>query len=297
MRKFGIEIECVGSRDRMTEELRAAGLHVSSINSHLGFSENAWTVKRDGSVGSGGEVVSPPLDFDNASDREQVTIALEALQRAGCRPDESAGIHVHVDANDLNARQVANVGRFMFKFEDVIYRIASSGWERIRPNGVGNYCKPLAADLVAKLTKVRDKNDFYKAWYGSVQNGEFNANRQGHGSRYNGLNLHSWVYRGTIEFRVFNSSLNPKRVQGYIALAVAIVQDAREGFARSTGKSYRLGDMAAGTVKESAAIMRLQQIMRSESRDTKVLMTKEDWALVRYCWKDSKPQRAPAARW
>jgi hypothetical protein len=43
-------------------------------------------------------------------------------------------------------------------------------------------------------------------------------------ARYCGVNLHSWFYRKTIEFRVFNSSLNPERVQGYIGMCMAMVQ-------------------------------------------------------------------------
>lgn len=294
MRKFGLEVEFVGSRSRINQEARRVGLAVGDSGSHTGHSETQWLTKHDGSVSGGAELVSPPLDFDSASDRNKVDTAIAALQLGGASTHNSAGIHVHIDASDLSAQQVANVGRFMFKFEDVIYRIASSGWTRLRPAGMNNYCKPVPEEMVRRLCKVRDLDGFYRAWYGSVQDGLHFRNSHYHESRYHGLNLHSWCYRGTIEFRIFNSSLNPDRVQAYIALSMAIVQDAREGFRRSTGKAYRLGGMADGTTNPDSAMMRLQQVLRSESKDTKVLMSKEDWKRVRYCWRDSVGQRPGA---
>jgi hypothetical protein len=297
LRKFGLEVEYVGSRNRTADECRAVGLPVSASSSHLGSDDRQWISKPDGSVAGGGdrgcELVSPPLDFDTPADREQVNRAFAALQIAGAATDASAGIHVHVDASDLTAAQVANVGRFFAKFEDQIYRIGSSGWQQIRQSGINNYCKPMDFELIRRLTRVRDQDGFYRAWYGSVSAGRSARTDHYHGSRYHGLNLHSWCYRGTIEFRIFNSTLNAERAQAYIALCVAIVQDAREGFRRSTGKSFVLGSMANGTVKPESALLRLQQVLRTNSKDTKILMSKEDWKLIRKCWKDSVAQEAP----
>lgn len=307
-RLVGVEIEWAGDRDRLVDALRDQGLAVQNTRSHLGYSQTEWTVKHDGSVcmgtGRGGELVSPPLDFDNPAERGQVDRAVAALQIAGCRPDPSAGIHVHVDASDLDPCQVAAVGRFFWKFEDLIYRLASSGWRTMRRAGMQTYCRPMTDATARSLTKVRDMDGFYRAWYGGIERGHSRSRQHHDGSRYCGLNLHVWAYgqagrnngSSTIEFRVFNSSINPKRIQAYMALSVAIVQDARNGYSRSTGKNYPLGGMAADTVKADRLLLRFQQIMRSNSRDTTICMTKEDWKLVRYCWADSLPQVAPGTR-
>lgn len=289
MTTFGIEIEFKGNLRELSRQLANVGLGVrDSSHTHFGFDATAWTVKRDGSVNSGGELVSPPLEFSDPTARGQVDLAVRALQLAGCTPDESAGIHIHIDASDLSARQVAAVGRFFFKFEDVLYRLASSGWGHMR-NGAGRYAPPIKEEIVKKLTKVRDEDGFLRAWYGSVQQGRYSRRDHGHGSRYCGLNLHSWLYRGTIEFRIFNSSVNPQRIQGMIALAHAIVQDAREGYSRSTAKSYRLGGMVEGTTIADSAFLRFQQVLTTDSKDTKRVMAKEDWKLIRFMWKDSAP--------
>jgi hypothetical protein len=224
-RKFGIEIEFGGSQEAVSNAIREAGLG-GARHGYTGFDARYWVVKYDGSVTNGGELVSPPLDFDNPEHRAQVDRAVAALKAAGARPTVEAGIHVHVDSSDLSAEQVA--------------------------------------------------------WYGA---GQTHTSSHGHNSRYSGLNLHSHFYRRTIEFRVFNSSTNAKRVQGYIAICVALVEDARRGKKRSINKRYALGGMASGDTNESNAFHRFQQVLRYDAG-----MSLEDMKIVTRIWKDSVPQ-------
>lgn len=296
MRRFGLEVEFIGDLNVALAALRETGLEIiDGRHSHLGHSNTGWTLKRDGSVQSGGELVSPPLDFDDPEQRGQVNLAVEALQRAGACPDPSAGIHVHIEAvntdgSHFDGKQVAAVVRFAYKFEDAIYRIASSGWETIRP-GARTYAQPIPETTAQAIMKARTTAEVRNIWDGmAVQGGRRSPVLQNL-SRYCGVNLRSWIQRNTIEFRYFNSSVNPVRIQTYIALCVAIVEDARRGYSRSVKKSYKLGGMASGAVTEDAVFLRLQQVLRTESRDTSVLMSEEDWKNLRkVCWKASKPQ-------
>lgn len=299
MRRFGIEIEFEGDLGQAIEALREAGLSViDARHTHdTGTAPAGWAVKRDGSVFRGGELVSPPLDFDDPEQRAQVTTAVEALQRSGATTTPQAGIHVHIEAkNDdgtvFTGRQIASVVRFVYKFEDAIYRIASSGWQSIR-DGARSYCKPIPENTAQAIMKVKTIDELRNVWDGRSLNGrERRANPFArHHDRYHGLNLRSFFMRGTIEFRYFNSSLNPVRIQTYIALCVAIGEDARRGYSRSVKKSYKLGAMKAGQVGENAVFLRLQQIFRSESKDTSIIMSTEDWKNLRnLCWKGSVPQ-------
>lgn len=289
MRKFGVEVEYGGSTTNALTALRAAGLtNHERIASYVGHDERYWSIKTDASVHGGGEMVSPPLDFDTAADREQVTSAINALRDSGATTLEAAGIHVHVDASDLTAEQVAAVVRCFTKFEDVIYRIASSGWTAIRP-GAAQYAKPLPFDRVQKMAKSKTMDQLMCAWYGYdaeyLSGAQRAARNHGDSSRYVGLNLHSYFYRRTIEFRVFNSSLNPERVQAYIAMCVALVEDARRGNRRSINKRYALGGMAGGTTKDANAFHRFQQVLRYEAG-----MGLDDMKRLTRVWKDSRPQ-------
>lgn len=296
MRRFGVEIEFCGDLTQVLAALRETNLGVvDGRHSHLGHSDTAWTVKRDGSVQRGGELVSPPLNFDDPTQRAQVNTAVEALLRAGATTDPSAGIHVHVEAKNedgsvFSGKQIAAVVRFAYKFEDAIYRIASSGWETIRP-GATSYARPIPEATAQAIMRAKTLGEIENVWNGYTIGGRRNPLAQNH-SRYTALNLRSFFQRGTIEFRYFNSSVNPVRIQTYIALCVAIMEDARLGYSRSVKKSYRLGDMQSGMVSDSAVILRLQQVLRTAGKDTSVLMSVEDWKNLRnICWKGSRPQR------
>lgn len=299
MRKFGVEIEFDGDLGRALAALQATDLRViDSRHTHnTGRAPEGWALKRDGSVHRGGELVSPPLDFDDPDQRAQVTTAVEALQASGATTSTEAGIHVHVEAvnfdgTPLTGKQLAAVVRFCYKFEDAIYRVASSGWRTIRP-GARTFCKPIPEATAQAIMKVRTVQELEDVWNGYDSGRDFRSRRLNfHHDRYHGVNLRSYFSRNTIEFRYFNSSVNPQRIQTYVALCIAIVDDARWGFSRSVKRSYRLGGMAGGSVEERSVLLRLQQILRSESRDTKVLMTPEDWNNFRMLlWNGSVPQR------
>lgn len=286
MRKFGLEVEFGGSMPAAITAMNRAGLSSATReHSYVGNSMTDWVVKRDGSVYSGGELVSPPLDFDDPAQRGQVHTAINALRDSGARTAEEAGIHVHVDASDLTPAQIAAVVRCYTKFEDVIYRIATSGWREIR-SGASSYARPMPIDRVNKIAKAKTLEQLGAAWYG-CSSGEvaYQARQHGHQSRYYGINLHSYFYRKTIEFRVFNSSLNPERVQAYIAMCVALVEDARRGKSRSVTKRYALGGMATGLTPEKNAFHRFQQVLRYDAG-----MDLEDMKRLTRVWKDSVPQ-------
>jgi hypothetical protein len=308
MRRFGVEIEFIGDLSNVLEALRETELVViDSRHTHnTGNAPAGWALKRDGSVQGGGELVSPPLDFDDADQRGQVNAAVDALLRAGATTHHSAGIHVHIEAkNDdgsvFTGRQIGSVVRFGYKFEDAIYRIASSGWESLRP-GARSYAKPVPEEVARAIMQAKTLEDIRNVWDGYTVGGRVrNGGRWNHAlERYYAVNLRSFFQRGTIEFRYFNSSLNATRIQTYIALCAAIVEDARRGQSRSVAKSFPLGGMHSGQVCEKKVFLRLQQILTTTSGDgnhskmaaeATPLMSKQDWKNLRtLCWKDSKPQ-------
>lgn len=284
MRKFGVEIEFgfSGSLQDCADALRDAGLGDGHV---YPWNRNApapyWTIKSDGSV-QGGEMVSPPLMIDEPEQRAQVDKAINAIKAVGAYTHESAGIHVHIDGSNMDAKQVAAVARIFTKFEDCIYRVASSGWQTIR-SGAQQYAKPMPYASAQKIAKARTLDEVAEGYYGD--NSSYRQSSHHDGSRYCGLNLHSWFYRKTIEFRVFNSSLNPERVQGYIGMCMAMVQDARNGFRRSINVRYELGGMAAGTTNEVNARHRFLQVLRYDGG-----MALEDMERLTKIWKDSRPQ-------
>jgi hypothetical protein len=66
-----------------------------------------WQVMADASLNARkeyqAEIVSPILHYDDIGELQEV---VRAVRRAGARSDESAGIHIHVDAARFDARAV-----------------------------------------------------------------------------------------------------------------------------------------------------------------------------------------------
>lgn len=290
MRTVGVEVEFIGDLEAVIAGLNEAGLSTrTGRHSYIGHSNSEWVVKLDGSVSGGGELVSPPLDFDDPAQRQQITTATNVLLRAGARPNHSTGVHVHVGCGDLTVKQVVAVAKNFFKYEDIIYRLASSGWREMRSASY-TYAPPLDEGRARAIAKARTMNQLMTAWYRRSDVSGI-ARDHGHSSRYCGLNLHSYFYRQTIEFRVFNGTVNADRMQAYVAMCMALVQDAREGNSRSVNAAYRLGGMRAGSLVEKNIWHRFLQVLRYEAN-----MSKEDMGLLQACWKDSRPQASFGAR-
>lgn len=289
MRKFGIEVEMdlpVGlSIGDVLSALRTEGLtSATSLHSYVGHSNSEWVVKTDGSVPGGFELVSPPLDFDDEHQRKQVTRAIQVLQNLRCRTTPSAGIHIHVESRGMEAEQIGSVARTFAHFEDVLFRLASSGWRTIRA-GARQYARPMSDRQYASLARAKTEQQVMNAYYG--RGGGVFTSSHGHHSRYCALNLHSHFYRRTIEFRMFNTSLNPMRVQTYVAVCLAIVQDAKNGKKRSVQKRYKLGGMADGTTDPEKAFFNFLTVVRYHAG-----MSLEDYRNLKKIWKDSLPQQS-----
>lgn len=297
MRTAGVEIEFSGDMGRALQCLRAAGLDAQdSRHTHdTGDAPSGWAIKRDGSIRHGGELTSPVLNFDSESDRADFYKAVEALQAANVTTDSSAGIHVHIgatnaDGTPFTGKQIAAVVRFCYKFEDAIYRVASSGWRSLRP-GATNYAKPIPESVARAIMSARTIQDVKDVWDGNIRQSRYGFYAPNL-DRYTALNLRSYWSRKTIEFRFFNSSLNPTRIWTYIALCNAIMEDARMGHSRQVATNYPIGSMYEGRVKESALLLRLQQVLTQDDKDTHRLMSKEDWKNFRkLLWNGSVPQR------
>ena len=77
-------------------------------------------------------------------------------------------------------------------------------------------------------------------WY----NGRDGSNVHYHASRYHALNLHSVFQKGTVEFRMFNSTLHAGKVKTYIQFSLAIAnqaltqRNARAAPTRTTNDRY-----------------------------------------------------------
>ena len=275
---FGVEIEFAGAS--IDTVRRALADHMASR--YLGQSPvlAGWSVVYDGSVSSGGELKSPPTDWSAPGAYDILVAATALLKATGATTSASAGVHVHIDARDLSASQRAMVAVWSDDYADQLYRIASSGWRTMRSEGMRSYCKPIDADMADKLRAVKTNSDLNMAWYGT----HHASNSHYDNSRYHGVNLHSFVTHGTVEFRVFNSTLNAARIAAYVAMSNAVVQAVRHDTMPTPTDPYSIGGMANDAIHPddaySAMVGPLEPYLSPTDQDR-----------LAWCWSTSRAQR------
>jgi len=234
-RNIGIEIEVENTTPNVVRNNPAvadyfSNTHDASIESDATFLSNSGIVSRrnnltfmrSGNKTIGVEFVSRILDGES---EQEVLSALKcityALEDAG-EPDESyrAGIHVHVSMA-YNLRVLKSIIRLGRHLEQVFFYLGGMGYKfRGMENGCA-YCRPITkwGPAVVRLNDVywgqcfnipallEAKNtDEFWARYCNAANW---VDDRYIAVRYHWLNLAAILQKGTLEFRVFNKTLNP----------------------------------------------------------------------------------------
>lgn len=211
--------------------------HFGSTATHVGGTYDAytvpdsddrrWKVVSDSSIrrqARGGreasrfysvEVVSPICRYE---DIETVQELVRQLRHAGAMVNDSCGIHIHVDASRHDAKTLRNIVNIMASKEDLLYKALRVQIDR------QYYCQK--ADLRflddVNLKHPKSMEELERLWY----NGDSRRYAHYDSTRYHALNLHSVFSKGTIEFRMFNSTLHAGEVKSYIQLCLAISHQA-----------------------------------------------------------------------
>lgn len=162
------------------------------------------------------EFVSPICEY---ADIPTIQELVRQLRHAGAIAGENAGIHVHVNAAPYTARTLRNITNIMYCKEDLIYKALQVDVEREH-----RYCKKVEESFLQELNRKKPKSieEVSNIWY----RGRDGRNRHYHESRYHCLNLHSVFQKGTIEFRLFNSTTHAGKIKTYIQLCLAISAQA-----------------------------------------------------------------------
>lgn len=165
------------------------------------------SASRDYSV----EFVSPICQYE---DIETIQELVRKLRAGGARVNNSCGIHVHVDASSHTPQTLRNIVNIMASKEDLLYKTLQVQVDR------EYYCKKADTRFLEDLNHKRPRtmDEVERMWYNGY-GGRYNHYDN---SRYHALNLHSVFSKGTIEFRMFNSTLHAGEVKAYIQLCLAI---------------------------------------------------------------------------
>lgn len=251
--RFGIEIEFTG----ITREEAAKRLQTqlqSTASNYVGGTYDAyhildqqgrtWKVVADSSIDAQKlikrtrycagseykvELVSPILTYQ---DIEPLQELVRALRNEGAITNSSCGIHIHVDATPHTPASLKNLVNLMASKEDLLYKALEIDPERLR------YCKKVNEELIQTINKKKPRTleQLADIWYQGY--GWESRDRHYHQSRYHGLNLHSTFTKGTVEFRLFNSTLHAGKVKAYIQFCLALSNQALTQKTASARRTY-----------------------------------------------------------
>ena len=226
--KFGVEVEMTG----ITREKAAAivaevlGTTASRPDSTCyqtriiaDQAARKWKVMRDSSItsirndGSDApmdeykvEFVTPPLGYE---DIELLQNIIRKLRESGAKSHSSCGIHIHVDGANHNANSLRRLVNFMTSRQDLIYEALEIGSRE------SDWCQKLNSNLLKAMKENREltKEKAEEIWYSSANDGYCGGidHRHYNSTRYHGVNLHSYFSKGTVEFRLFNSTTHAGR--------------------------------------------------------------------------------------
>jgi len=132
----------------------------------------------------------------------------------------SCGMHVHVDASRHTPQSLKNALSIMYSKEDILFRALNVNEARVQ-----RWCKKVWEPMLEKIRKLPTNitmDRLKQEWY----DGQDQSWEHYNWTRYYALNLHSVFYRGTLEWRCFESTLHAGKVRANITLALAISAQA-----------------------------------------------------------------------
>ncbi len=230
-RTIGVEIECVMSDHAATNALRSVLTKRDYVFDgcdefvSTNDEERVWEVKDDSSIevecdcdhscdcgdedcecyvdcdcndDMGREVTSPPLTW---AEFDEVGEVIDALDDAGDVSDTCGG-HVHISAEGLSEQGLRLLAWTAFSWSEHILRAFPIISDRKR------YCAPLVGEDI-------------------LRKGEGDRIHGYDGSRYRGINFCSLRTHGTVEFRLFNGTLDATTWRANVLFALGMVEYAR----------------------------------------------------------------------
>lgn len=163
------------------------------------------------------EMNSPKLEYGELGKLQEV---VRALRRAGAVVNESCGMHVHVDASKHTPQSLKNALSIMYSKEDILFKALNVNERRVE-----RWCQKVREPMLEKIRKLPANTTMERLkweWY----EGSDESDEHYNWTRYYALNLHSVFYRGTLEWRCFESTLHAGKVRANITLALAISAQA-----------------------------------------------------------------------
>ncbi len=186
-------------------------------------------------ISVGGEIVSPPIDTSKENWQYNLFKLMEILQEEKfIEPSNRCSFHIHVNIDDFDLKDLLSMVKWASLLESTMFRIGSFCKEHRGIDNNYNYCRPITQKgpqviktldgfaqvmILDDLLQAKNIDDFLVR-YGDAYH---NLDMKYHPVRYSWFNLFKLFQREkTIEYRVFNQTLNPLEIEAMVTLCLCI---------------------------------------------------------------------------
>jgi len=240
---IGVEIEMTG----ITREAaaKAVAKYFGTTAAYVGGNYEAYEVKDnagriwklmydgsikakqkiDGAIVEAGsfykvELVTPILNYGDIETLQEV---IRTVRKAGAFVNPSCGMHIHIGAEKFTAATVRNLVNTIASKEDILIHAL-----KVHENRLGDYCQKTNKRFLKELNEKKPATmaQLRAIWYNEPESTAIREHRHYNRTRYTICNLHALFTKGTIEFRVFNSTLHAGEVKAAIQFCLALTHQA-----------------------------------------------------------------------
>lgn len=160
---------------------------------------------------SGFEINTAPAGGDLYA--RQINDICDKLEEAGAVINNECGLHVHIDARDYNYADLHRLVRVYAAIEPALFSMVPA---HRRESAYTLKCADKLEGIIKseKVSHIEQKHRVVTAIYGAASSAA-RLDKRGAGpgtGRYYALNLHSWFFRGTIECRLFDGTLDKNEI-------------------------------------------------------------------------------------
>ena len=187
----------------------------------------------DGSLPDGGyEINTAPTSGDLFVRKVESLCA--ALGRASASITKECGLHVHVDARRMTYRSMRRLVRLYEQVEEAMFAMVPAS----RKNNLycrrvsGRYSRSLSlspatpyrakAEVVEAVYCVDVRDRYGKETFSRRSKSKYDD------ARYGAMNVHSWFYRGTVEFRLAAGTTNATKIVNWALLCASLLDWAEK---------------------------------------------------------------------
>lgn len=216
---FGVEIECLVSRDAVYEKFASNFVPFEYQGYNHRDSKTIYKFVTDASIVGENpiECVSPVLSGRKGFD--SLGQCLNALNEAGAKVNRSTGLHVHVGVEELTDEQYVNIFANYKLLEEVI----DSFMAKSRRENNSQWCASLTDHDFSYCTTVEE------------------VKRELNYSRYHKVNAESYDRHKTVEFRQHQGSTDFAKIKNWVSFCIKLVEWSKEN--RLTEKVNSIDDI------------------------------------------------------